>query len=317
MRKGDEWKAAFRTNLGLFEPTVMFFGLTNSPATFQTMMNDIFRIEINQGQVIIYLDDILIFSKTLKDHHKKVRRVMQVLRENRLTLKIEKCLFDKTEIEYLGLIISQGTIAMDPIKVEGVKDWPLPMNKCDIQSFLGFCNFYRQFIKDFSKIAKPLTSLTGNAPWKWTDEEQQSFEQMKTLITTAPVLLNPSDDDPFRLETDASEYAIGAVLSQKQGDKWHPVAYLSKALNPTERNYEIYDREMLAIMISLKEWRHYLMGAVHEFEIWTDHQNLQYFKKPQMLNRRQANWLTKLSQYHFTLHHIPGKQNTKADVLSR
>jgi hypothetical protein len=206
---------------------------------------------------------------------------------------------------------------MDPIKINGITSWPVPQCKRDVQSFLGFCNFYRRFIQGYARIAHPLTSLTGISPWHWDDEQQTSFEKMKTLITTAPILSIPTDDDPFRIEADASEYAVGAVLSQKQDNKWKPIAFMSKALNPTQRNYEVYDREMLAIMIALTEWRKYLMGAVHDIEIFTDHQNLQYFRKPQKLNRRQARWLTELTEYHYTLHHIPGKQNTKADALSR
>ena len=317
IKKGDEHKAAFRTNRGLFEPLVMFFGLTNSPATFQTMMNDIFKDEIARGFVVIYLDDILIFSNDLEEHHRRTRLVLQKLRENKLYLKPDKCEFDKLETEYLGMIISQGTIAMDPVKVEGVVNWPTPASKTDVQSFLGFCNFYRRFIKGFAEIAHPLHPLTGNTPFTWETEHQKAFDKLKTVITTAPTLSIPTNDDPFRLETDASEYAVGAILSQKQDNTWKPIAFLSKALTPTQRNYEIYDRELLAIMLALGEFRKYLMNADKTFEIFTDHANLQYFKQPQKLNRRQARWLTELQEFHFTLHHISGKANSKADILSR
>ena len=190
------------------------------------MMNEIFRLEIDKGQVIIYLDDILIFSKTKKEHHAQIRRVLQILRENKLYLKLEKCSFDQEETEYLGLIIGHGQIKMDPIKTKGIADWPIPQKKRDVQSFLGFCNFYRRFIQGYSRIAHPLTSLTGNSPWHWDDEQQQSFEKIKTLIATAPILSIPTDDDPFRIETDASEFAIRAVLSQKQNDKWKPITFI-------------------------------------------------------------------------------------------
>jgi hypothetical protein len=295
----------------------MFFGLMNSPATFQTMMDEIFRVEINNGQVIVYIDDVLIFSKTLREHHAQVRRVMQIFRNNKLYLNLNKCTFDEQETEYLGVIVGHGQVRMDPVKVAGIADWRTPTDKRQVQSFLGFCNFYRHFIQGYSGIARPLTRLTGNDPWVWGPEQEEAFEWIKTLITTAPVLVIPTNDDLFRIEADTSEFAIGAVLSQRQHDVWKLVAYLSKALTPTQRNYEVYDRKMLAIMVALSEWHHYLMGAAHPFEIWTDHQNLTYFKQPQKLNRQQARWLSELANYHFTLHYVPGKQNTKANALSR
>ena len=317
IKEGDEWKAAFRTNRGLFEPLVMFFGLTNSPATFQTMMNDLFHDLISRGVVVVYLDDIMIYTRTLEEHRKVVREVLDILRKNKLYLKPEKCEFEVTQTEYLGMIISEGHVGMDPVKVKGISEWPVPKCKRDVQAFLGFTNFYRRFIKDYGRIAKPLTGLTGNAEWTWGVEQQMAFEHLKKNITTSPTLVIPTDEDPYRVECDASDFAIGAVLSQKQEGKWHPVAYLSKAMNATERNYEIYDKELLAIMTSLDEWRHYLMGARHEFEIFTDHKNLEYFRKPQKLNRRQARWVTELADYHFTLHHKPGALHQKPDLLSR
>jgi transposase InsO family protein len=317
IHEGDEWKAAFRTNLGLYEPTVMFFGMTNSPATFQTMMNHILKDLINEGKVAVYLDDILIFTKDLNEHRKIVSRVLQILRENKLSLKPQKCEFEKEEMRYLGMIIGHGEVRMDHAKVAAVAKWPTPKNKKEVQQFLGFANYYRRFIKGFSGIAKPLTSLTGKDLWKWGTEQTESFEEIKKRICSEPVLTIPVDNAPYRLEADSSDYASGAVLSQKVNDKWHPIAYMSKALNETERNYEIYDKEMLAIMTALDEWRQYLMGASEVFEIWTDHQNLQYFRKPQKLNRRQARWVTELAEYHYSLHHKAGKSNVKPDILSR
>ncbi|GJF00540.1 hypothetical protein PsYK624_168330 [Phanerochaete sordida] len=206
---------------------------------------------------------------------------------------------------------------MDPVKVKGVAEWPTPKCKRDVQAFLGFTNFYRRFIKDYGRIAKPLTILTGNNEWKWGIEQQLAFEGLKTSITSAPILAIPNDEDPFEVECDASDFAVGGALSQKQDGKWQPVAFLSKAMNETERNYEIYDKELLAVIMSLEEWRHYLLGASHQFEIWTDHKNLEYFRKPQKLNRRQARWLTELADYNFTLKHKPGRLHQKPDLLSR
>ena len=317
MKHGDEEKAAFITNRGLFEPTVMFFGLSNSPSTFQTMMNDIFKDLILQGHVIIYLDDILILSQDLKEHRSIVRKVLQILRDNKLTCKPDKCEFEVQETEYLGHIIAPGIVKMDPAKVEGVTKWPTPTCKKHVQGFLGFANFYRRFIKDFSKVAGPLNRLTGLNEWRWTSEEQTAFDTIKTLITTAPVLAVPDDEGQFKVECDASKFALGAELSQKQEGKWRTIAFLSRSLTPAERNYEIYDREMLAIIHALDEWRHFLLGAKHPVEVRTDHKNLEYFRKPQRLNPRQARWLLTIQEYDLALAHHPGKSMGKPDALSR
>ena len=317
MKEGNEEKAAFITNPGLFEPTVMFFALSNSPSTFQMMMNDIFRDLILQGHVIVYLDDILIISQTREEHRKLVRQVLQILRDNKLTCKPDKCEFEVQETEYLGHIIAPGVVKMDPAKVEGVTQWPTPTCKKHVQGFLGFANFYRRFIKDFSKVAGPLNRLTGLSEWKWTEEEQKAFDTIKRLITSAPVLAVPNDDDPFKIECDASKFAIGAELSQKQDGKWRTIAFLSRSLSPAERNYEIYDREMLAIMHALDEWRHFLLGAKHSVEVWTDHKNLEYFRKPQRLNPRQVRWLLTIQEFDLALSHHPGKSMGKPDALSR
>ena len=317
IKEGDEWKAAFRTNVGLFEPTVMFFGLTNSPATFQNFMNHIFKDLIHQGVVSVYMDDILVHTTTHSQHQQIVKEVLRILRDNDLFLKPEKCIFHADEVEYLGMIVGKGQIRMDPAKITAIRDWPTPTNKQELQRFLGFCNYYRRFIKGYSALAKPLTHLTGNTPWSWTENEHLAFECLILSVTTEPVLQMPRREGQFRIEADSSDYAIGAVLSQLQDGRWHPIAYLSKSLNETQRNYEIYDKEMLAIMLALEEWRHYLIGAIDIFEIWTDHQNLQYFRQPQKVNRRQARWLCELANYHFTLHHKPGESNYKPDFLSR
>ncbi|HEV7736662.1 MAG TPA: reverse transcriptase domain-containing protein, partial [Chlamydiales bacterium] len=317
IKEGDEWKAAFRTNRGLFEPLVMFFGLTNAPATFQTMMNDLFRDLITRNEVVVYIDDILIYSDNLEHHHKIVREVLEILRQNNLCLKPEKCLFDRLEIPYLGVIISENRIRMDPAKVKGVTEWPVPRAKKQLQAFLGFLNFYRRFIKDFSKVAHPLHHLTGKVPWEWTTKCQDAFDGLKKLITSAPVLHMATDEDPFKVEADSSDFATGAVLSQKQGDIWYPIAFLSKSLSEVERNYDIHDKELLAIIRALDEWRHFLEGAQYEVEIYTDHQRLIYFQTAQKLNRRQARWALFLSRFNYKLHHRAGKTMGKPDALSR
>lgn len=320
IRKGDEWKAAFVTSRGLFEPQVMFFGLTNSPATFQTLMNSIFADLIARGVVAVYLDDILIFTEDLDEHRRLVREVLQRLEQHDLYLRPEKCEFERTSVEYLGMVISQGQVAMDAVKVQAVKDWPTPTNLREVRGFLGFANFYRRFIRDFSRLARPLNDLTKkDCPWSWETVQQEAFDQLKERFTEQPILAMWDPYLPTRVEVDASGYATGGVILQKQQKDglWHPVAYRSESMSEAERNYEIYDREMLAIVRALEDWRHYLEGLPESFEIITDHRNLEYWRTAQHLNRRQARWSLWLSRFDFTLTHKPGKTNTQADPLSR
>jgi transposase InsO family protein len=320
IKEGDEWKAAFRTNRGLFEPLVMFFGLTNSPATFQTMMNDIFQDLISEGVVCVYLDDILIFTETLEEHDRVTRLVLERLRQYKLYLRHDKCEFARTKIEYLGLIISHGQAEMDPVKVAGVADWPTPSNRKEVQSFLGFTNFYRRFIQGFSDLARPMFDLTRkDSAWQWGKAEDAAFEAIRNRVISAPILSFPDETRPFRVEADSSDFATGAVLQQQspEDDKWHPVAYYSKSLSAVERNYEIHDKEMLAVIRALEDWRHFLEGAHHKFEIWTDHKNLEYFMTAKKLNRRQARWSLYLSRFNFSMHHRPGRSMGKSDALSR
>lgn len=318
IKDGDQWKAAFKTHRGLFEPMVMFFGLCNSPATFQAMMNDIFKELIDQGVVVVYLDDILIFTKTQDEHEEVTRKVLEILRNNDLYLKPEKCEFERKKIEYLGMIISESHVEMDPIKVQGVTDWPRPKKVKEVQAFIGFCNFYRRFIEQFSHLARPLTQLTRkDTEWNWTPEAENAFVELKKRFTSAPILVMVDPEKLLRIESDASDYAWGAILSQLEEDcKWHPVAYISKTLSEAERNYDVHDKELKAIIGALETWRHYLEGAKYPIEIWTDHRNLEYFKKSQKLSRRQARWSQFLQRFDYILIHKPGITN-KADGLSR
>jgi hypothetical protein len=319
IKEGDEWKAAFKTNRGLYEPTVMFFGLTNSPATFQTMMDAIFRDEIASGDIIIYMDDILIATEgDLNDHKTKVTHVLQKLQDNDLFLKPEKCRFHKQEVEYLGVIVGKGEVKMDPIKVQGIMDWPIPTNIHEIRSFLGFGNYYKDFIENYSAITRPLHELTKKTfVYHWGPAQEHAFNLLKELFTSYPVLRNPDPDKRYILDTDASKFAVGATLSQDYPDGRHPIGFFSKSLLPAECNYDIYDRELLAIIYAIKAFRYLLLGARHKFLIRTDHQNLKYFKSPQKITPRQARWHTFLQDYDFELIHFPGKSNTIADLLSR
>jgi len=220
------------------------------------MMNDIFRTLIAKGTMVVYLNDILIFTETEKEHEQAVRRVLEVLVEHKLFLCPEKCKFHRKWIEYLRLVISENKVEMDPVKVARVRDWPTPENRTDVQAFIGFVNFYHCFIRDFSTIARPLFDLTrSDKAWNWDTKEQEAFERLKTAVTTAPVLVLPQDSEPFRIEADSSNFASGAVLSQQLPgeEKWHPVAFYSKSLSPVEWNYKIHDKEMLAIIRTLEE----------------------------------------------------------------
>jgi len=276
IKEGDEWKAAFTTHIGAYEPTVIYFGLTNSPATFQTMMNDLFRDLINQGDMATFIDDILVATDTEEGHDELVGEVLRRLEENDLFVKLEKCKWKVREVEFLGVVIGPKGVEMQKEKVEGVLNWPTPKNVKEVQKFLGLANYYRRFIKDLTKIAAPLHMLVRKEQkWKWEKEQEEAFGKLKAVFTTEPVLAIPDIDREIRVEADASDYATGGVLSTKYEDgKWRPVAFISKSLNATKRNYEIHDKEMLAVIRCLEVWRHYLEGAKLEFEIWTDHKNL-------------------------------------------
>ena len=222
IKEGDQEKGAFKMNLGLYEPCVMFFGLTNSPSTFQTMMDTIFRDLTATGEVIIYMDDILIATPSNVNHHRQlVHQVLDKLEEHDLFLKPEKCTFKVPEIEYLGLVIGGGRVCMDRVKVQGVDGWKHPKNLTELQGWMGFINFYRRFIEGFSKIARVLNELTKKGvPWEWTDEREEAFQKLKRLICAEPVLLMQKLEEPFKLEVDASNYAIGATLNQKDERGW-------------------------------------------------------------------------------------------------
>jgi hypothetical protein len=318
IQQGDKWKAAFKCALGLFEPLVMTFGLCNAPATFQAFMNDIFSDLVDDGHLVVYLDDILLFHDDLAKLHQLTHEVLRRLTKYNLYLKPEKCSFDQTAIEYLGVIISAGNVHMDPAKVQGITKWPCPTKVKEIQSFLGFCNFYHHFIHNYSKIAHPLFQLTKkDMPFVWTSNTQTAFDTLIHAFTTAPILMLPNRLRPFRLITDASDFALGAILEQLDLlNQWHPIAYFSKSPLPAEQNYDIHDKELLAIIHALESFRHYLEGHPEPFEIWTDHNNLIYFHTKQCLSCRQACWALFLAEFHFTLVHKPGSYN-KADALSR
>ena len=243
----------FTCHRGAYEPLVMFFGLCNSPAMFQTMMNNIFH---DMPAVIVYIDDILIFTKTEEGHNEIVIEVLRRPKENNLFVKPGKCFFKVREVEMLSLIFGPDGIKMDLKKVEAITAWPVPTKVKEVQSFLGLANFYRCFVNNFSKVGKPLHELTcKDTEWKWTDKCQTAFENLKNMFISQPVLLMVDTTKLLQIESDASEYATGTVLSMLQDNgKWHPCAYLSKEFNDTEHNYDVHDKEMMGIMCALKAW---------------------------------------------------------------
>jgi hypothetical protein len=296
----------------------MFFGLTNSPATFQTMMDDIFQEEVAQGWLRIYMDDAIIATEDDEQvHRKKVSRFLTKLRDNDLFLKPEKCSFHQRTVEYLGVIIGEGKVRMDPVKVQGIAQWPTPQTVKDVRSFLGFCNFYRAFIKNFSHQTRPLNDLTRKLnKWTWGEKEQTAFDSLKRACASYPVLRTPDWTKPFVLETDASGFALGAVIAQEHEDGIHPIAFFSRSLLDAERNYDAHDLELAGVIFGFKNGRPYFLGAQHPIRVRTDHKNLQYFREPHKVTGRQARWLEFLQDFDYTLEHIPGNTNTVADLLS-
>jgi RNase H-like domain found in reverse transcriptase/Reverse transcriptase (RNA-dependent DNA polymerase) len=314
---GDEWKVAFKTNWGLYKPTVMFFGMCNSPATF--MMDKIFKKEIEENLIIVYMDDILAFSKTIDGLEKIKRIILKKAWEYDLYFKAKKCEFRKPKIKYLELVVEEGKLAMDPAKLKRILDWPVPKTVKEVRSFLIFGNFYRCFVKGFSHLAHPLNDLLKkDKKFIWSEECQESFDQLKKRFTEEPVLMMLDHSKPFQRQADSLLFATGGILTQidTNGDR-HPCAYLSKILMKEQRNYDAGDRELLAIIQALKEWRHYIQASGHATIVLSNHDNYQHFKLPQTIGQWMARWTLYLSKFDIKLVHIPGKKNIHADSLSR
>ena len=296
---------------GLFQPLVLFFSPTNSPATFQAMMNKIFRMEVAQGWLSVYMDNIVIHTKPLngeteqqheQQHKQLIHQVLKKLETHDLYLKPEKCKFLKWEIEYLGVIVRNRVLKMNPKKLESIKNWATPNNLTEIQKFLGFTGYYRYFIPNYLQIARPLLHLTKKTtPWEWTKTQQLAFDLLKALMCEAPVLIQPNFEKKFFLQVNASAYGMGTVLSQEgeittpslrkcRKPALHPIAFYSATFTPTEWNYDIYNRELLAVMKVLYHWRPYLAWTNEPFTILTDHANLTYWKAPRKLDQRIQLW---------------------------
>ena len=317
IKEGDVWKAAFITNHGCFEPLVMFFGLCNSPATFQTMMNEIFREELNEGWLHIYMDDFLITANSIAENEAQLRCVFAKCQDHKLFFKPKKCSFLQSSVEYLGLIIKHGEITMDTTKVDAIRSWPVPKNVKELRSFLGFVNFYCQFIPNLAELTLPLTPLTSKRLWEWLDSQQSGFDSIISAVSSDRVLAMLDNSLPYRIETDASDFAIGAVLSQDFDGVRRPIAFISKSFTDTERNYSMYDKELFAIVFAFEQWRRYLLDVISTTDVLSNHRNLAFYHCPQDLNCRQACWVATLQEYDMLICHVPGHLNARADALSR
>jgi len=261
------------------------------------MINELLRDLINTGKVAVFINNVIVGTETEEGHDELVVEVIKRLEENDLYVKLEKCKWKVKEVGFLGVVIGPDGIRMEEEKVKGVLEWPTPKCVKDMQKFLGLVNYYRWFIEGFASVARPLHDMVKkDKKWDLTERQEKAFRELKERFTKELVLAALGIDKKMRMEVDASDYTMGEVLSMECEDGlWRLVAFLSKSLNEMERNYEIHDKEMLAIIRGLEAWRHLLEEAQSKFEIWTDHKNLEYFMKAQKLNRRQARWALYLS----------------------
>jgi len=318
MRKGDEHKTAFRTRYGQYEYKLMPFGLVNAPATFQTMMNKILREFLDHG-VVVYLDDILIYSENMDDHIRLVQKVLDRLEQHDLAVSLKKLVFHQEEVEFLEYIVKTSGVTMSDRKVKSVQHWAHPRSIKEVQIFIGLANFYPRFIKDFSKVCKPITETLKGDPkdFHWGREQEEAFEELKRRFTRAPILSHFYPGRKTVVEMDASDFTLGCVLSQYQGRRLHPVAFHSRKLNSAERNHEIHDKELLPIMEAFKEWKRYLWGEEEPVTVYTDHENLLSVLTKKVWNQRQIRWAQELTNYNFKIVYRPGSRGGKPDALSR
>jgi hypothetical protein len=319
----DVWKTAFRTRYGHYEYRVMPFGLTNAPATFQAWIHKALA-EYLDDFVVVYLDDILIYSDSPEEHQIHLEKVLKRLRQYSLYCKESKCHFYQTQVEFLGYIVTPEGVKMDESRITSIKEWPEPKSYANVQQFLGFCNFYRRFIQHYSAITAPMTALLKgsvrgiqHALWRWPPEAQDAFETLREAFTRAPLLMHYDPAKRCRVDTDASGVALAAILSQQDAaGNWHPVAFWSRKLTDVETRYGTHDQELMAIVASFKHWRHYLEGVSETTIVYSDHRNLSTFMNMRELNGRQARWAMKLAGFDLEIRHQPGKRNP-ADAPSR
>lgn len=315
--EADRHKTAFRTPAGLYEYCVLAMGLCNAPGTFMQLMNETFGEFLNKF-VLVFLDDIIIYSNSVEEHDAHLTQVLERLRKSKLYAKRSKCALFQTEVEFLGHYVGVNGLRVMEDKLQAVTDWPTPVCVRDVRAFLGLSGFYRRFIRDYSRTALPLSALTRTvtgAPFSWGPAEQAAFDGIKAALRSAPILLLPDPELPYVVHTDASGFATGAVLQQDQGKGLQPIAFLSKKMSDAETRYPVHEQELLSIISALQTWAHYLSGA--RFRVLTDHKSLIHFQTQPMLSGRQVRWLEVLSRFQFDIQYIKGPTNIVADALSR
>ena len=311
VKEEDIPKTAFRTRYGHYEFLVMSFGLTNAPAAFMDLMNRVCKSMLDKS-VIVFIDDILIYSKDEAEHARHLYEVLETLRKEKLYAKFSKCAFWLREVQFLGHVINANGVLVDPSKIEAVAKWNPPKNPSEIRSFLGLAGYYRRFVQDFSKIATPLTKLTRkDEKFIWGEDQERAFQTRKEKLTQAPVLSLPDGTDDMVVYSDASHSRLGCVLMQRG----KVIAYASRQLKTHEKRYPTHDLELAAVVFALKIWRHYLYGV--RFTIFTDHKSLKYFFDQKELNMRQRRWLETVKDVDCDIHYHPGKANVVAYALSR
>ncbi|GJT35964.1 putative reverse transcriptase domain-containing protein [Tanacetum coccineum] len=311
VREEDIPKTAFRTRYGHYEFQVMPFGLTNAPAVFMDLMNRVCKPYLDKF-VIVFIDDILIYSKNKQEHKEHLKQILELLKKEELYAKFSKCEFWIPKVQFLGHVIDSKGIHVDPAKIESIKDWASPKSPTEIHQFLGLAGYYQRFIEGFSKIAKPMTKLTQKkVKFVWGNKQEAAFQLLKQKLCSAPILALPEGSEDFIAYCDASKKGLGAVLMQRE----KVIAYASRQLKIHEKNYTTHDLELGAVVFALKIWRHYLYGT--KCTVFTDHKSLQHILNQKELNMRQRRWLELLSDYDYEIRYHPGKANVVADALSR
>ncbi|SPO29980.1 uncharacterized protein UTRI_10291 [Ustilago trichophora] len=332
LKPEDVSKTAFNTRIGKFEFLVMPFGLKNAPSVFQTLVNRVLRPYLDKF-VIVYLDDILIYSNTLDEHREHVSRILEILEQHRLFAKPSKCIFGTTSIEFCGHLVGQGNIKPLEDKVKLIRDWPRPTSIHDLRSFLGLCSYYRRYAKGFASITAPLFDLlkvekgsgldissknSRKVPVIWNDRADLAFRKIKGLLCSAPILRQPNPDSKYTIETDASDWAIGCVLLQEDRStgKMHPVAFDGRKMSEAELKYPVHEKELLAIRHALRTWRHYILNGC-KITILTDHQSLAQIPKTKIASKRLERWIAEFGEYDLDIKYRAGEENTVADAISR
>lgn len=306
----DVAKTAFRTHSGHYEFKVMPFGLTNAPSTFQAVMNDLFRPFLRRF-ILVFFDDILIYSHTMEQHRSHLEQALKLLYDNQFFAKMSKFCFGQSQVVFLGHVVNSEGVKVEEEKFSAVQSWPTPSTVKEVRGFLGLTGYYRRFVQNYRFIAQPLTMLTKKDGFVWSEEALNAFNKLKQALLSTPVLRLPNFSEPFVVECDASSDGVGAILSQAE----HPVAYFSKGFSPSNRFKSAYDRELLALVLAVQKWSHYLLGR--HFLIRTDHYTLKFLLKQRITTTEQQRLLLKLMPYDFSIIHKAGKENRGADALSR